>query len=310
MSSEALARILGEEPLCVADAGASYFMPDTWNYLLPLVNARFVLFDPVAKNLVYAREIDAHRVTTIPIALSSHGRTSEFFLANVDSGSSLLPPHQWPGRPALEHDYFFPLTITDIETATLASCLDARHIDAVHAIKLDTQGSELDIIKGLDERRLETLLLVEMEVSLDSHPIYLGAARMPEVIEYFEQRGFRFVNIRIARKALEASGCVGPEFAATVPAHHECDVLFVRDIINGKFEDERQFMRVLRQHLTLLCAYYLHGEAIETVRLSAEIVPSERKVLAALEQAIGEFAEYQSVCLKSGAFSLWHRDRA
>jgi FkbM family methyltransferase len=309
MSIESLAQILDDHPLVLADVGASYFIPDTWNYLLPLSTARFVLFDPVGKNLEHARQLPPERVTVIPHALSRNCGASEFFLANTDSGSSLFPPHPWPGRPALNHDYFFPLKVIDLQTKTMASCLNDHGIDAVHAIKLDTQGSELDIVKGLDAGRLEKLILVEMEVTLDTYPLMLGAARLPEVINYFEGNGFRYINTRIARKSLEPSGCVGPRFASTLPAQHECDVLFVRDIINAPPDNTSEFMRVLRQQLTLLCIYYLHGEAIETARLAAQILPAARDVLGALERSVRQFAEYQSACLKEGALSLWHHDQ-
>jgi FkbM family methyltransferase len=309
MSAESLAQILDGQPLILADVGASYFMPDTWYNLLPLPTTHFVLFDPVGKNLEYGKQLPAERVTVIPFALSRNGGASEFFLANTDSGSSLLPPHPWPGRPALNHDYFFPLQVLDIETKTIASCLNDHGIDAVHAIKLDTQGSELDIVKGLDPSRLEKLLLVEMEVTMDSYPVMFGAARLPEVIDYFEGNGFRYINTRIARKPLEPSGCVGPAFASTLPAQHECDVLFIRDILNTPPDDSRSFMRVLRQQLALLCVYYLHSEAFETARAAAQILPAARDALNSLEQAITQFAEYQSARLKEGALSLWHRDQ-
>src|SRR5258708_7628765 len=159
MSAEVLWQILGGQPLTLADVGASYFLPDTLSYVVPMPTSRFVLFDPVGKNLAYAANLPPDRVTVIPSALSRQGGAAEFFLANTDSGSSLYPPHPWPGRPALNHDYFFPLKVIDIETPTLAACLAERRIDLVHAIKLDTQGSELDIVKGLDLRRLQQLLL-------------------------------------------------------------------------------------------------------------------------------------------------------
>jgi hypothetical protein len=66
---------------------------------------------------------------------------------------------------------------------------------------------------------------------------------------------------------------------------------------------------MLHQQLTLLCVYYLHGEAIETARLAAQMLPGPRDVLGALERAIRQVAEYQTACLKAGAFSLWHHDQ-
>ncbi|HET6280465.1 MAG TPA: FkbM family methyltransferase [Polyangia bacterium] len=309
MSVEHLAQILGGETLTLADVGASYFLPDTWNYFLPLPTARFVLFDPVGQNLAYAKRLPPERVTVVPVALSRTGGAAELFLANTDSGSSLFPPHPWPGRPPLNQQYFFPLRVVDIETRTLASCLDQHRIDAVHAIKLDTQGSELDIVKGLDSRRLQTLLLAELEVSMDSQPTQLGAAKLPEVISHFETHGFRFVNTRIARRALDASGCVGPRFASTLAAQHECDVLFIKDVIKTDYDSAAEMMRALRQQLALLCAYYLHGEAVELAGLAEDRLPDMRPALQALVIAIGHVAEYQSACLNQGAQSLWHRDQ-
>jgi len=309
MSAEYFSLLLGGESLRLADVGASYFLPDTWSYLLPLPSAHFVLFDPVRRNLKYAEQLPPSRSTIIPMALSRTGGASEFFLANTDSGSSLLPPSptaEWPDG----HDaYFFPLRILDIPTKTLASCLDDHDVGAVHAIKLDTQGSELDIVKGLDPARLSQLLLVEMEVTLETEPVYLGAARLPEVIAYLEAAGFRFVNTRISRHSAEAAGCVGPRFASTLPAQCECDVLFVRDIFRDTYPNAQAFWSVLRRELTLLCAYYLHGEALSILRKAAAKFPIEKALVSALEQAVGQVAEHQSRCLANGALSLWHRDR-
>ena len=309
MSLEALAHILGGETLQLADVGASYFLPDTWSYLLPLPTSRFVLFDPVGSNLAYAKNLPADRVTVVPAALSKNGGAAEFFLAHVDSGSSLLPPHPWPSRPPLNHDYFFPLKILDIETRTMAACFDEHRIDSVHAIKLDTQGSELDIVKGLDPDRLSRVLLVEMEVSMDSHPVQLGAVKLPEVISFFESHGFRYVNTRIARRSLDATGCMGPSFGATLAAQHECDVLFVKDIMDIEHANERSFMSTLRRLTTLLCAYYLHGDALETLFAAAQAVPQAQADITALQAWVRQFAAFQSAHLSAGAQSWWHRDQ-
>lgn len=306
MSLESLANILGGETLQLADVGASYFLPDTWAYLLPLPTSRFVLFDPVGTNLAYASKLPPEKVRVVPTALSKDGGAAEFFLAHVDSGSSLFPPHPWPSRPPLNHDYFFPLKVIDIETKTMGACLDEHGIEAVDAIKLDTQGSELDIVKGLDPARLARVLLVEMEVSMDSHPTQLGSAKLPEVIAFFESHGFRYINTRIARRSLKATGC--EDNGATIAAQHEADVLFVKDIMNMEHPDTASFLKTLRRLLTLLCAYYMHGDAKETLQVAASFLPAARPTLAAFESWINQVADVQAAHLKAGGQSLWHRD--
>jgi hypothetical protein len=53
----------------------------------------------------------------------------------------------------------------------------------------------------------------------------------------------------------------------------------------------------------------LHGEAIELCRALAAHLPQQRTALVSVEAWVGEVAEYQTLCLKQGAQSLWHRDQ-
>ncbi len=306
MLPESLHALLGGESLVLADVGASYFMPDTWMQLVPLPQTRFVLFDPVGKNLEYAKQLPAGRAVVIPSALSRDGGLAELFVSNVDSGSSILPPQQWPHRPALPHDYFFPLRVVDVETKTMHTALDEHGVAEVHAIKLDTQGSELDIVRGLDAKRLSRLVMVEMEVSMTNPPTYVGAARLPDVITFFEDNGFRYVNTRIERRSLQALGCTGPAWSATIPAQHECDAIFVRDVL-ATSPDRTTLLADLRRLITLLCAYYMHGEAIEVLRVAAaELGPDARGTLAAMEQGVAACAEQQAARIASGMHTTWH----
>lgn len=310
MALEDLAMVLGDEKLCLMDCGASFFLPDTWNYLLPIPSTRFVLVDPVGQSLDYARGFPPERMIVVPTALSRHGGAAEFYLANTSSGSSLLPPRRHPGRSRLgNHDYFFPLQVKDIPTSTLAEVLDDQGIPEVHALKLDTQGSELDIMKGLDGRRLEGLLLVEMEVNLHHQPIYMNMASLPEVITFFEANGFRMVNFRAAGETRDKLGCKGPEYSSTLEAQAEADVLFARDIFLSPPRNPRALERILRRQMALLCAYYLHAEAIDYARHAAERHGLDPRLAADLEASVRRFAAFQSAHLKSGILSLWHRDK-
>jgi len=309
MALEDLAKVLGSESLCLVDCGASFFLPDTWNYLVPLPSTRFVLVDPVGQSLDYARQFPPERMTVVPTALSRQGGAAEFYLANTTSGSSLLPPQHSAGRSRLGNpEYFFPLKIRDIPTSTLAGVLDDLAIPEVHALKLDTQGSELDIVKGLDPRRLDGVLLVEMEVSLHDQPIYLNMATLPQVLEFFAAHGFRMMNFR-AGGEMKAKLCKGPEYAATLDGQVEADVLFVRDIFRGLTSNPRALERLLRRQMALLCAYYLHAEAIDCARHAAERHGLPAGLASELEAAVRRFAAFQTERLKGGILSLWHRDK-
>lgn len=308
MKVDDLGTVLGEQPLWLLDAGAAHGIPDNWNYFLHLPTSRFVLVDPVGQTLSYASGFAPGKVNVVPTALSRSGGACEFFLANQSTGSSLLPPHRWPGRARIDNDYFFPLKILDIETTTLKACLDERNIGEIHAIKLDTQGTELPICQGLDERRLGRLLAAELEVSLYARANYLESPKLPEIIAWFEEQGFEFLNLRLNREELAPSGCVGPGFGSTIAAQYAGDALFVRDLFRTECGDSRDFELTLRRTLALLCGYYLHGEAIEVLRHAADRYRLEARMVGETEGAIRRFAAYQDQCRRQGMPSLWHRD--
>ena len=61
-------------------------------------------------------------------------------------------------------DYFLPLTLKSIVTSTLEVELNKLNIPSIDCIKLDTQGTELAILQGLDDNRFDNLLFVEASI--------------------------------------------------------------------------------------------------------------------------------------------------
>ena len=81
--------------LVFVDCGASYFPPDTWQAALAFKASHLVLVDPNSNNLTYSNNISCS-TSVIPKALSSSKSLQILYLANIDSGSSLLPHHRAP----------------------------------------------------------------------------------------------------------------------------------------------------------------------------------------------------------------------
>lgn len=80
--------------------------------------------------------------------------------------------------------------------AALAETLGERTVDA---IKLDTQGSELDILRGAS-RALSSCTLIEIEVEFN--PIYEGQNLFCDVDRFLRDRGFvcgEYLNSCITR---------------------------------------------------------------------------------------------------------------
>lgn len=74
--------------------------------------------------------------------------------------------------------------------------LDAicKNSDNITAIKLDTQGTELEILKGAEHVLSNTqYILTEM----NNHQLYRGGCQYYQVDEYLRERGFKLMDLII-----------------------------------------------------------------------------------------------------------------
>ena len=186
------------ESLTLVDIGASYFLHKPWIPLILGGRAKLISIDPNSENLNYLDHFPNIDVKKVPAALSSEEGLRALFVTNVDSGSSLFPPE--PSEedlirsPGL-YDYLFPLREVTLEVTTL-DLLTNRNEDFL-AVKIDTQGAELEILKGastlLEQGRM---LSVEAEVSLLSRPIMSGAPTYADISSFLEGYNFELIWIR------------------------------------------------------------------------------------------------------------------
>ncbi|MFN0117152.1 MAG: FkbM family methyltransferase [Elusimicrobiota bacterium] len=110
--------------------------------------------------------------------------------------SSILLPNQ----PFIDQ-YPFPQRYNVIETfqlnaekvRTLDSILNENNILDVDFIKLDTQGSELDILKGSREK-LKSIIGVKIEVEF--HALYKNQPLFSDVDQFLRTEGFELYDLR------------------------------------------------------------------------------------------------------------------
>ena len=218
-------------------------------------------------------------------------------MANTDSGSSILPPTGRPDILALDNGYFFPLKLKNINTSTLEVELNSFEISAIDCIKLDTQGSELLILQGLDDMRFEKLLFVEAEVSLQSPTLYEGAATISTFQAFLEPK-FLSYNIRLTRDH-------SMNIKNNLPRPCECDVLFARPFhLLGELKSNPQIISKL---LLLSNMYYIYDYADELLEYSKNF---DLSLFESLLSCQNHIRSLQSEYLENGGLSLWHRDSA
>lgn len=85
------------------------------------------------------------------------------------------------------------LNVIELETFTLDHIIDKYQPDLVFDfLKLDVQGSELDILKGASGV-LKNVKIIQAETDVSGYNI--GAPRQHQVVEYLKEKGFDVVGV-------------------------------------------------------------------------------------------------------------------
>jgi FkbM family methyltransferase len=258
--------------VCV-DVGASYYPHGKWLAFLAAPATQWLAVEPNEANIGYVKSWSwPCQVFACTTGLSREGGTQTLYVTNVDTGSSLLPPEI---TQAMKHrvtnlGYFFPVTERRIETLTLGQALVGLSATAPVFVKLDTQGTELSILRGaqllLDARRI---VGIEMESTLLAQPLMKGSGKFWQACEYLEQQGFELLHVKPIH-APRRSGRSSP------PVHtflNECDAVFaLRPDLVAELSVE---------YRTALLAFYLtnllYEEALSLLERDAVVADFLRK---------------------------------
>lgn len=172
--------VLGDAPVAV-DIGANVGRW-THGFLDLYPQARVVMVEAQPELMPTLRQFsDAHpSIIAVNAVLSDAEGEHDFYVCHGDrhsSGSSLLP--ELTGAP---------LERRSVTTTTVDTLLESLSLTAtVDIMKLDTQGSELDILRGAS-RTLETVKCLQLEISLIHYN--KGGPLLAEVVAFLRERGF------------------------------------------------------------------------------------------------------------------------
>jgi FkbM family methyltransferase len=291
-TAEVVARVLGQRITTVVDVGARWGMQDAWYRIPPL--ARLVGFEPDQEECArlnrQARqhgEID-HRY--VPKALGSHTGPATLHVTADPACSSLYEPDpqlpdRYPGLNVIRLRGRQPVVLTTLEE--WARTEDVRD---VAFIKLDTQGAELDILRGAGSL-LDTCLGVEAEVLFS--PLYLGQPLFADVDVFLRGRGFTLWRLgSLAHYAERPSGTLrGQEVAYFdgTPANYRtgdgrltwANAVYFRDYAGGDLDG--------RQLLLLAVLLHAAGDA-DAACASLERAVPEMALTAEQQEAIHDLA--------------------
>jgi FkbM family methyltransferase len=126
-------------------------------------------------------------VTCVPIGLAGMPGIRNLYLTKEPACSSLHAPIRFLAEnyPALDCISMDEVVTTKVTTLDLWAC--ENDLQSIDYIKIDTQGSELEILKG-GEGILNTARCIDIEVEFN--PIYEGQSLFAETDAFLRSKGF------------------------------------------------------------------------------------------------------------------------
>ncbi len=204
--------LLGDHKVLQIDGGAKAGMQKEWVPLRPLLE--LLAFDPVfpadadvlhsmfdvgdAVEFATVGRAGKFRpypaaTTFIPMALGGESGVRRFHMTVGSSMSSFLTPDIEAASRYGLRDYATIRETVDVQTTTLDEVVDERGVRFVDFIKLDTQGTELEVLEG-GARTLRELVF-GMKVEVGFVPLYENQPLFHEIDSHVRAQGFEMIDL-------------------------------------------------------------------------------------------------------------------
>lgn len=189
---DTLRLILNGNPFTVVDVGASGGLQSRWKRFSSIID--FWMVEPDSRSQQGLISVDLNHLEKnkryIPYALSDHvGYLALFLTCDPQKTSQYLPNYrlvqQFPNS-----NHYDVVDKIEIECTTLDQVVQENQL-AIDFLKIDTQGSELSILRG-STRSLKGILGVEVEVEFAE--VYEHQPLFSDVAVFMEQHGFEILD--------------------------------------------------------------------------------------------------------------------
>jgi FkbM family methyltransferase len=137
-------------------------------------------------------------VTWHPVALGRTTGRQPFYVLRASTGSSFYPPNDEIQQFLNDTAYRRLEGVVDIETVTIPDFLRRFNRPMPNLLKLDTQGSELDILQAIDDPAWSEVLSIEVEVEFIE--VYKGQPVFGDVDRFLRSKGMLLFDLRTARE--------------------------------------------------------------------------------------------------------------
>ena len=303
-------RILGPQKFCFADVGAARGIPSHLAVLGEV--ADLMLFEPDqneadALRSYYKNSESARRVRIYPCALSKNGGMRILHVTNAPTGSSLLRPKSKHAQDIGDEGYFYPLREVQIPTRKLSDVLVESETDRLDFIKLDVQGSELEILEGLGSKFISGLTGLELEIGMPGG--YEEQPEFSEIDNFLRDHQLELFDIKPARSHRAKAGNaayypvkvfgVHPQSPALNKRVWEVDAVYFR---SPTFASQQNDLDEIRRLVAMFCVYGMFQEAYSLTECAAETRVYSPKQLGALQEDVRNWHRETEYCF---AYKPW-----
>lgn len=263
-----LAGALSEAPLRCVDVGARGGSFPPLRLLAPWVH--YCAFEPdvgEAERLsVRLGRSGWQQVTVVPMALAAREGPVDLFLTEREGLSSILRPDPTVGGRFCHAEGFAPRGIFRVPATTLKTAAAGYGFEDATFLKLDTQGTEVEILASGEDILRKSALAIHVEVLLQ--PLYVGQPQIGGVFGFLAERGFPLVDLQ--RTFLRRAGFDPTLFSRrqVVWAH----ALFMREPSDTLV---RASLSNLARYAGLAAAFDQFDLALEAIRGASDTVGSE-----------------------------------
>ena len=187
--------IYDRDPLVLVDVGARGGLRPNWKPAE--AHLRLIGFEPEAEE--FARldarsRQDGGRTRFFHAALHEAPGRLTLYIARDRGLTSIFKPNRSFLDSFPESDRFDTVATSEMDVDTMDAVLARAGVDAADFIKVDTQGSELLILRGA-ERLLRTRT-VGIEVEVEFSPIYTDQPLFADVDAYLRPLGYTLFDLR------------------------------------------------------------------------------------------------------------------
>jgi len=181
-----------ESTTIVADVGGRYGMHPSWSGFAG--DLLYLTFEPDPEEAERLRQYNYRPgFEVIELALAKEEAERDFYITKHRGYCSFYPPNldsEWfkryrPGEGEIE-------SVISVKTSSLDSLASDRQID-IDFLKIDTEGSELEILEGAERQISSHVLGVRVEVLFEQ--IYKDVPLFPEIFNHLQARDFFFLNL-------------------------------------------------------------------------------------------------------------------